>query len=188
MGGNTPGKTLERTAARLNPSFFMDTDLPFGSSNRTLGAGRDKHLIHIGFFMANNSVGCTSCPVEQSHVEAAIDCARGLDCRAVRVRRSQMDKRPSHITPLDDQAVTENLFINLPKVQLGFDGPSLTERFLNDSGTLIAADAGHALLVMARVAPAALGSRLALILNTYHLAFLPNNPGSFYGENVGDPP
>jgi hypothetical protein len=100
------------------------------------------------------------------------------------MRRSLTDLRPWRLTTLDEAPITTMLFRNLPLVAPGVDqGTTLTMRFLNDTTQLIVEGPQRQQYVdRTHLAPSTLASRLTLILNTYHHAFLVRDVGILFGE------
>ncbi len=59
----------------------------------------------------------TQCNVTEAHVEVAVHCLAGnRDCRATRMRRSLVDKRPGYGSPLDNLPALQDMSQSLPSL------------------------------------------------------------------------
>jgi hypothetical protein len=167
------------------PTFFFDTDLPFNRSSKT--SPKETRRVHFGFLAPWGlaSVSVTSCSVRETHVEAAVTCPSGLDCRVMKMRHSQADKRSNGITPLDNSDVATLVFKYLPEASPTTLQPhmTITDLFLNDS-TRVAMPRlfRDATVNMTRLSPATFSARLTLVLNTYYQSFLPSYAGAYVGD------
>ncbi len=164
------------------------TDSSSSSSDKSNRNGRPRIVHFAGASKSwSSSVYVTSCAVTESHVEVNISCASGpRSCRATHVRRSRYDTRPAYITPLDAANTSMSLLRALqPAAPLhpGYKA-SFTEVALNDTR---APPLGHDPIDWAKVPPARLADRLALLLNTYYLLSSPQGAHLFLGGDDAYP-
>jgi hypothetical protein len=159
----------------VNDTFFLDGDMPVAVHANASAVEVDPRTRRLFFASVQgrsndsdefNQSG-TQCNVTEAHVEVAVHCPAGSrECRATRMRRSLVDKRPEYGSPLDHLPKLQFITQWLPKIETsGGLAASSCEVFLRDSARILPA---HQYLNMSEVPPRLFASRLMLLLNAWY--------------------
>jgi hypothetical protein len=167
-----------------NTTFFVDGDVLGAARANVSGVENDWHPRRLFFASArrgNNTteftMSATQCVVTESHVEVAISCPAGSrDCKATRMRRSLVDKRPEFNSSMGFPAALELMALVLPFIMANDGSMSTsTECFLRESTHFMPSQAVQ-YVNMSEVPPPLFASRLTLVLNTLYQIFLTSGP------------
>lgn len=125
-----------------------------------------------------------NCSLSQTHVETKVRCANG-QCKAEKIRKSLMDKRPAASTGFDHFRIMQAFAESFPLAALS-DGSSPTDRFLsNTSASPFLLRNGNqkenvTFVDISRVPIEVFSRRLSLILNSYMQ--LATQPTAYFGS------
>jgi hypothetical protein len=178
---NKPGDVRFWRNDEVNTTFFLDGDMPsVTQANASTAANnhRSRRLFFASARRDNSSaeyiLSATKCVVTEIHAEVGVHCPTGLrDCKATRMRRSLVDRRPRSNTPLDSHRMLMSIIQLMPKLQSdNGESSSTTELFLHDTARYLERMDGAKHINMAEVPPSLFASRLTLVLNTWYQILL----------------
>jgi hypothetical protein len=176
----------------FNTTFFFDGDMPSATLDNATAVAHDPRPRLLYFASAHRRGGDTrytisaiNCTVRETHVEVALSCAAGRECRATRMRRSLKDTRPSASSALDFAERRRILFTSLPYLhETHGDMSTPTEAFLRDSAHFREPSRAKAapFVELAHVAPPLFARRLQLVLNSWHQLNLAGDSATIFGD------
>jgi hypothetical protein len=167
-------------------SFFLDGDMTFIGKNVSYDAHTPQRAARLFFVSAYKAAGtanetllsATRCAVTETHVDVFVHCPPGRVCRAMRVRRSLVDRRPAARTPLNSNFV-QTMRLTLPFAYIGMQS-SPTENFLFGS---VRQRRRGASVNLSQVPPRVFSARLQLVLQTWYQLLLASDGNVFYNDN-----
>jgi hypothetical protein len=178
-----------------NTTFFLDGDMPPSSWANVSAVAQDRRTRHLFFGSARLTapneteftVSATKCAVTATHVEVAITCRAGNECRPHKMRRSLVDTRPESSVPLEDAERMRWMTFDVP-FMYGNAGTASTmqEVFLRHGAAPLPMPRARQYVDMSQVPPATFARRLLLLVNTaYQLSLVTQTP-VFYNDNPPD--
>jgi hypothetical protein len=168
--------------------------MPYASRHNLSAAVNDRRTRHLYFVSGHRAnitddfvVSAINCSVAETHVEVAVSCPKGRDCKATRMRRSIADARPDYLTPLDWVGRMKALATDLPLDEIGNAGrSSATELFLHDSLKQLSEPPPHPYVDLSRVPPRLFAQRLLVVANSWYQLSLLNQLSAVHANQRAD--
>jgi hypothetical protein len=173
----------------FNTTMFLDGRMPAASmvNNSVVAQDPRERVLHFASARRNSgeseyTISATNCSVTETHVEAAVTCTSGRNCRATKIRRSQVDARPERSTPLDSYFRMMDMSTTMTNLQIHAETErSDTEYFLHDSTKMALPETSS--IDLSHVPPPLFSSRLLLVLNTWYQLSLVASKRVFLNDN-----